>query len=359
MIIPVGVEKKIRYLQNKYPSTEWSGVLFYTYEGSFKNKDLVITCVDIFPMDLGTSTYTEFEISPEVTAYIAGNVDTLFGCEMALIHSHHQMAAFFSGTDLSTLQSEGNDTNNFVSLIVNNAGTYSAAITRKVHVKTHYSYDADYTFFGSETRENVNYAPKEREYDIIEYFMLDIEKPDIGNPYAYIDNRFADILRKKEERKKYNDMGNINSVDGTLDVTYFPVMGKPSIYNAKQPQQLKLFDSDINLKGTIQIVFERIVLCSLLSSHTKNIREWVDKEMMNEYNKVFNNPSSESFIQYAEWVIEWYIDNIQDEYNNEVDFYDIVEKLSDKFTEYLDVLNPNPYISAYINILNEYLDVEK
>ena len=36
---------------------------------------------------------------------------------------------FFSGTDLNTLQEEGSDMNNFLSLIVNNAGQYTAAIT--------------------------------------------------------------------------------------------------------------------------------------------------------------------------------------------------------------------------------------
>ena len=41
------------------------------------------------------------------------------------------MGAFFSGTDLETLRTEGEDTNCFVSLIVDTKGTYVAAITRK------------------------------------------------------------------------------------------------------------------------------------------------------------------------------------------------------------------------------------
>ena len=42
---------------------------------------------------------------------------------------------FFSGTDKATLQSEGSDMNHFVSLIVNNAGKYTAGVTRKVKLK--------------------------------------------------------------------------------------------------------------------------------------------------------------------------------------------------------------------------------
>ena len=46
--------------------------------------------------------------------------------------SHNRMQTFFSGTDINTLYSEGDEQNHFVSLIINNAGLYNAAITRKV-----------------------------------------------------------------------------------------------------------------------------------------------------------------------------------------------------------------------------------
>lgn len=92
MVIPKKVEAKIRYLQNKFPSTEWSGILFYTHSGSFETNDLIITCQDIFPMDLGNATFTEFKMSEDVTAYIAENMDTLWECETGLVHSHHSMA---------------------------------------------------------------------------------------------------------------------------------------------------------------------------------------------------------------------------------------------------------------------------
>jgi len=85
MVVPYKVEEKIRYLQRKFPSTEWSGVLFYTHEGNFEQDSLVITCEDIFPMDLGNSTFTEFKMSEEVTVYIAENIE-LFDCELGLVH---------------------------------------------------------------------------------------------------------------------------------------------------------------------------------------------------------------------------------------------------------------------------------
>lgn len=85
MTVPENVEEKIRYLIRKFPSTEWSGILFYTHQGTFEDNDLAITCQDIFPMDLGTSGWTEFKMSEDVAAYMAENIE-LFDCEMGLVH---------------------------------------------------------------------------------------------------------------------------------------------------------------------------------------------------------------------------------------------------------------------------------
>lgn len=90
LIVPAKVEEKIRYLIRKFPHTEWSGVLFYTHTGTFENDDLVITCQDIYPMDLGSGTWTEFQMTPEVSGYIAENIE-LFDCDTGLCHSHHTM----------------------------------------------------------------------------------------------------------------------------------------------------------------------------------------------------------------------------------------------------------------------------
>lgn len=85
LIVPTKVEEKIRYLIRKFPHTEWSGVLFITHTGTFEDNDLVITCEDIYPMDLGTSGWTEFKMSEDVAAYMADNLE-LFDCEIGLVH---------------------------------------------------------------------------------------------------------------------------------------------------------------------------------------------------------------------------------------------------------------------------------
>lgn len=85
LVVPEKVEEKIRYLIRKFPHTEWSGVLFYTHQGTFEDNNLLITCEDIFPMDLGTTGWTEFKMNEDVTAYMADNIE-LFDCDMGLVH---------------------------------------------------------------------------------------------------------------------------------------------------------------------------------------------------------------------------------------------------------------------------------
>ena len=195
LVIPADVENKIRYLCNKISQVEWSGTLFYTYSGSFEEGTLEIKCVDIFPMDIGSQTYTEFDMSPDVVAYMTDHPE-LLNCQMGLIHSHNNMATFFSGTDTATLREEGNDRNHFVSLIVNNAGTYTAAITRKITEKKVISSTFVYRTF--DDIEKTGTRTVEVEEEAIVYNMLNIVKEgEITEPFLEINERLEVIKKNK------------------------------------------------------------------------------------------------------------------------------------------------------------------
>ena len=172
IIIPEEVEKKIRYTCQRIWKDEWSGTLFYKPEGSFEDGTLAIRCVDIYVMDIGTAAYTEFDMSPDVISYMTDNPD-LLDCQMGLIHSHNNMSTFFSGTDTATLKEEGIDRNHFVSLIVNNEGTYTAAITRRLKstkvIEEQFSYP---TFEDSEIVDSKSYEVENEE---LQWFYLKIE----------------------------------------------------------------------------------------------------------------------------------------------------------------------------------------
>lgn len=199
LVIPSFVERKIRHLCNRVWEKEWSGALFYKAEGSFEDGSLVITCADIFVMDIGTVGYTEFDMSPDVMTYMTEHPE-LMECQMGLIHSHNNMSTFFSGTDTATLKEEGRDRNHFVSLIVNNAGSYTAAITRKVKSKRVVSETFSYeSFEGVLVEATDNW---EEEVEEIQYFHLDITKE--GNVYSFpdVDARLSEIKKAKEAKAK-------------------------------------------------------------------------------------------------------------------------------------------------------------
>ena len=197
LVIPADVENKIRYLCNKISQVEWSGTLFYTYSGSFEEGTLEIRCVDIFPMDIGSQTYTEFDMSPDVVAYMTDHPE-LLNCQMGLIHSHNNMATFFSGTDTATLREEGNDRNHFVSLIVNNAGTYTAAITRKITEKKVISSTFIYRTF--DDIEKTGTRTVEVEEEAIVYNMLNIVKEgEVTEPFLEINERL-EVIKKNKTR---------------------------------------------------------------------------------------------------------------------------------------------------------------
>jgi proteasome lid subunit RPN8/RPN11 len=197
--IPEEVESKIRFVCQKIWKDEWSGTLFYKPEGSFEDGTLNIRCVDIYIMDIGSAAYTEFDMSPDVISYMTENPE-LLDCQMGLIHSHNQMATFFSGTDVNTLKEEGFDRNHFVSLIVNNEGTYTAAITRKVNTTETVTSEYTYNTFNDETIKGVENYTTNDEY--LEYFPLNIifEK---SNSYTEgLNERLLELKKAKEDRIK-------------------------------------------------------------------------------------------------------------------------------------------------------------
>ena len=129
IIIPKEIENMIDFLHKSIGATEWSGILFYKMIGGDMNKlsNLEFNCEFLYPMNIGSSTYTEFDYSSEVmNAYDLS--DGLIECSNSLIHSHHSMASFFSGIDTDELLANCKNFNYYISLIVNFAKEYKCKI---------------------------------------------------------------------------------------------------------------------------------------------------------------------------------------------------------------------------------------
>ena len=79
------------YLCNKIPYQEWSGVLFYRVQGSIKDpENMICTLEDIYPMDKGSQTATDYEFDTSIFKHMEEN--NLEDCVMGHIHSHNSMA---------------------------------------------------------------------------------------------------------------------------------------------------------------------------------------------------------------------------------------------------------------------------
>ncbi len=377
LIIPAEVERKIRFACQKVWSTEWSGTLFFTHEGSFENNDLVIRCVDIYIMDIGTQAYTEFDMNPDVIAYMCENPE-LLDCQMGLIHSHNNMSTFFSGTDTATLKEEGRDRNNFVSLIVNNAGSYTAAITRRVKSKQ-VKESVSYEFFGDgekhDTKEYVSSA------DEIEWFYLKIENENETFSFPDMAARLEEIKQAKAERaKKAQTPVYQGGYKPVIANSYGTKAGPANLVkkeaDKKNLNQRTLFDDvdDLPFEEGYeipygQVTFDKTTLKSLvlqlitgsiiISNDSKiDITKWA-KSMPTLYEERFGKGKvgMDNFKIWAETYAEYLTWYITDEKLEELGFdeTEICAICAHDMIEELTKLPENDYIKGYIDALQKYL----
>lgn len=378
LIIPAEVERKIRFACQKVWNTEWSGTLFFTHEGSFENNDLVIRCVDIYIMDIGTQAYTEFDMNPDVIAYMCENPE-LLDCQMGLIHSHNNMSTFFSGTDTATLKEEGRDRNNFVSLIVNNAGSYTAVITRRVKNKS-VKESISYEFFGDgEKHDTKEYVSEENE---IEWFYLNIEKEGDTLSFQDMDARFEEIKKRKAEKAKEAEMARKQTSQvssyrpATIINSYGTRTESPNIIPSKKTTvQTSLFD-DIddwgsnNLdvpygtakfdRNTIRQLTLQLVTGSIIIPNDSkiDIRKWA-ASMPAMYQKRFGK-GEEGMRLFELWAdtytefLTWYATDSKLEAQG-MDDTEMCAICAHDIIEELTKLPENEYIKGYIDALQKYL----
>ena len=129
VLVNADIQRKVNYLHGKYPGLEWGGFLFYTTNEAEDIKDLVITLVDFYPLDLGQSAFTSYTQTPEFAGFIADNPEYM-SYNMGIIHSHHNMGAFHSGTDIATLKEQVEHFRNFLSVVVDTRLTWDVRLAK-------------------------------------------------------------------------------------------------------------------------------------------------------------------------------------------------------------------------------------
>lgn len=280
LIISTELETKIRTFCALSPDREWSGVLFYLFEGSFE-KGVTIYANDLFLMDQGSGAHTEFDLdAPEITRHLF--MEGLVNHCMGLIHSHNQMRAFFSGEDSDTLVTHGSHMHNFVSLVVNNDGNYVARLTRQVKFdgteEKVLRGTSTSPLFNTDEVETYTYNHREssqikKEY--LEYIDLEIvkEEPSLPAIHSAIE-RFGEINSKcSYQRPATREASPFNSVGS------YPIAHPPKI-DWKEARQGTLFDdSDDGPFKDDQLVITKDILAELKTIPWKRLGfdSWVSQ----------------------------------------------------------------------------------
>lgn len=390
IVIPVEVEKKIRFLCKNIWDIEWSGVLFYKVEGAFEDKSLTIRCVDLFQMDIGTSTYTEFNVSPDMATYMVDHPELLEeGIYQGLIHSHNNMATFFSGTDTATLSAEGNDMAHFVSLIVNNAGKYTAGITRKYKCVQTVSEKYTYPTWNGEVRERVETFDIEEEK--LEWFNLDIVFEDETDNF---ETEMMERLKEIKESKKktitpvykggYPQCGNYGkNIAPTKEVgspfpmdkeEYYREEGR-GWYKAKEVKEIPVKQGELpfehpeeeNLdipygivtvdEDIVQSIVRQLVTSSIIISNESavDVKKWANS-MESLYRRRFESVKEFEYFasNYVDYLINFTYDgNVMAVINNDESV--MAALLAHDVREELEKLPKNPWLSVYIKLMDDYI----
>ena len=393
IVIPAEVEKKIRFLCKNIWNVEWSGVLFYKVEGAFEDKSLTIRCVDLFQMDIGTSAYTEFNASPDMATYMVDHPELLEeGIYQGLIHSHNNMATFFSGTDTATLSAEGNDMAHFVSLIVNNAGKYTAGVTRKYKCVQTVSEKYTYPTWNGEVREGVETFDIEEEK--LEWFNLDIVFEDATDDFET--EMMERIKEIKESKKKvvtpmyggrnYPQYGNYGkAITPTKEVgSTFPMdedkyygekrgwydpqkdkqdkqlpakqgelpFDQPEEENVEIPYGVVTVDPDI-----VQSIVRQLVTSSIIISNESavDVKKWANS-MESLYRRRFGSVKEFEYFasNYVDYLINYTYDgDVMAVINNDDSV--MAALLAYDVREELKKLPKNPWLSVYIKLMDDYI----
>lgn len=231
---------QIQYLHNqeKIKGLEWSGILLWNKtEGEYADpENLVLTANALHLMDIGTAAYTEYEYEPEDLfdmmnrypqadpMHVENEDDRWI---MGHIHTHHQMDAFFSGTDMEELRDNAPNHKYYLSLIVNYRNKFVAKLCitgkqEKTQIVTN-------SIFGKKITE----IP---EQNVIYYIDCDIELPQanfiVGDGF---EERYKSLIPKPKAPVHYPA-----STQGKIGFTY-PQPKNTSLRNVYHVYDVRAF----------------------------------------------------------------------------------------------------------------------
>ena len=151
---------KICRFHQIFGDTEWSGPIWYEMKGSIDRPDkLVLEVKHLMLKDVGSAAYTEYEFGEEMIDFyekypeLMGVGDDVI--KMGHLHTHHNMNAFFSGTDMKALHDGADSLDMILSVIVNRHGMKIAkiAMVTESETKTFFTHMKKVFSFNSQKKE--------------------------------------------------------------------------------------------------------------------------------------------------------------------------------------------------------------
>lgn len=267
---------------------------------------------------------------------------------------------FFSGTDTRTLKEFGSLKNNFVSLIVNNSGDYTARITRKLKPlsrKIKYKFN----IFGE---DNPQYITEYTKYDgsqeeEVEYIELQIEKhsPKKETLVPELDERIEEVkvkIQKKieEEKKKHTVKFNDNNI------VYNKAECQYLWDNFRNDDKIKDLPEDIDIKNqATSLLYQMMSGSILLTSSDKYSLRQIAINLPKLFSKRFNTTR-----RYKDWVFsmtDYLIGNLQEDYmicaGSRNSSWEMVYEVLNTAIAILNNLPSNIYINIIKSVLKEFI----
>lgn len=287
------------------------------------------------------------------------------------IKSHNEMATFMSGQDQAMLVQEGTDRNIFVSLIVNNAGTYTAGITRKIASKI--VEEKCYRTFGN---KEICKPVESYNTQYIEWYDLEVIKEEDTPEFPELQDRLLQIaehkkaLEEDERRKAYSSYPYIISkVDNDIPKSQLSLFAEsddidvPIVHNPIdeshpiEPNEDGVeFDENIIENCIVKILTGDI---NADNNVTKLTIAKANSNLL--YQRTF--PKFDDFKYFAEGFLDIIIQTwaelaviITDE-NIDMEGFDVYSVFASYLTTVLDTYtdSENPYTLYFTELLNNYL----
>lgn len=291
---------------------------------------------------------------------------------------------FFSGTDTATLSAEGNDMAHFVSLIVNNAGEYTAAITRKYKCVQTVSEKYTYPTWKNQISEGIETFDIEEEK--LEWFNLDVVFENINSSFeAEMIERINEI---KEAKKKAIVPTYKNENYPQYEKGYTPTRDRWEFIKDeeryyKENKEIPIYrnNNEISKQGelpfeqeceedldmpygiiTVSPIIVQSVVRQLITSaiilpneSSVDIKKWANS-MESLYRKRFGSIKQFEYFasNYVDYLItSTYDESIMAEINNDDTAMEAI--LAYDVREELQKLPENPWLNVYINLLDDYI----